>query len=70
MRIRPPFALYTLRAEMGSRNSPAVSAVHLVKECEVTGRFLEQHTLTPEQARELAAQLLESADGAERTYGR
>jgi len=60
--IQPPFTLYTLRVEPGTRNSPPEPAVSILKESE--GRFLRADTLTPEQAREMAADLIAAADAA------
>ena len=57
--IQPPFRLYTLRVEPGARNSPPEPAVFIIKESE--GLSLGWHTLTPEQAREMAADLIAAA---------
>lgn len=57
--IQPPFTLYTLRVAAGTRNSPPLPAVHLIEDSE--GGFIRTHTLTPEQALELAADLTAAA---------
>ena len=60
--IQPPFTLYTLRVEPGIRNSPPEPAVHIFEECE--GHVTRTHTVTPEQALTLAADLIEAAQAS------
>lgn len=62
--VRPDFQLYTLAAVATTMNSPAVPAVELVQ-YENDGHVLAGHLLTPEQARRLAAQLVDAAKVAE-----
>lgn len=62
--IQPPFTLYTLSAMPGTSGSPAVPAVHL-QEHDLDGGWLDQHTITPQQARDLAAMLTAAAHSAE-----
>jgi len=57
--IQPPFTLYTIRVMPGTRNSPPEPAVHIIEESEDT--YVRTHTLTPEQAREMAADLIAAA---------
>lgn len=63
--VRPPFTLYRLETEAGTRNSPPEPAVYLTEVDEVSGAPLRTHTLTPEQARELAGGLNAAADEPE-----
>ena len=64
MSIRPPFQLYTLTAEPTTMNSPTVPAVALVQREDGTGDFIRSHTITPEQARDLALMLIDAAHKA------
>ena len=57
--IQPPFTLYTLRVGRGIRNSPPEPAIYIFEEAK--GRAARAHTLTPEQALELAGDLIEAA---------
>ena len=66
MSIRPPFQLYTLTAEPTTMNSPPVPAVALVQRDLVTCDHIRSHTITPEQARDLALMLIDAADKATR----
>jgi hypothetical protein len=61
--VQPPYSLYRLEVSPGVTNSPPVPAVHVVEVDTVTGETVGTHTLTPEQALELAAGLV-AATGA------
>jgi hypothetical protein len=68
MPVRVPYMLHSLTAEAGVRNSPPEPAVHLVTTDDTDGnRVLNSETITPDQARELAAELIAAADRAERS---
>lgn len=63
--VEPPFTLYALSVAPTTQGSPAAPAVSIVQ-ADDRGRWVDQHVVTPQQARDMAAGLLRAADLAER----
>ncbi|HEY0217910.1 MAG TPA: hypothetical protein VGC57_16080 [Cellulomonas sp.] len=61
-KIQPPFRLYTLQVRTARMGSPSQPVVMIVQEDLFDGQRIDQHSLTPEQARLLAADLVAAAD--------
>jgi hypothetical protein len=68
--IQPAWACYTLTAAAATTGSPARPAVRLGEREAFGGEWIRDHTLTPQQARDLADMLTAAADEADGTAAR